>query len=971
MNFLRSLVLLAVVTLLLWAPAAAHAQGDLQVTIDEPADWAEARTGTRGIVVAPRSSIRVSGTARHANGIAEVLLDGNRASIAPQADGSVRFIGYILVRERMTTAEISVTTRTGDKAAVRYSLSPTAPPQEKAATAQEAWISANEGFRGKRWAVVIGISDYRDPNIQNLKYADRDAKAFYDFLRSDLAGMGGFAPENIQILLNEDATYQNMRVALFDFLKNATEDDVVYIYFAGHGAPDPDRLENLYLLPYDASSRSLGGTGFPMEDMNRALRNVSARYKVLITDACHSGGINTEGTRSLTLNRINEVFLSQMVTSTGVQVTFTASQSGQESLESEDWGGGHGIFTYYMLEGLKGAADENGDHIVSIGEAMEFTRARVMRETRQRQIPQISTTAYDYHFPVAVVLPGTDVLPVSMDEIRENNHLSNVMTSAFEFAWVPPDSVLTVAGGTDTIAIRLANSRNDVIPPSLLRFTSSNTSVVAVDEHGVITGLAGGTATIRAAGLNRNVSVQVRVLPRPSQVNFLPGNDDLEIVIGEPLQIRSDLLVEGDRWMRGIAPRLTRPDTTILRPDGAARFIAEREGSTSVIATIGGRTKEWNIRVIPPEVRIKRPPAAIPVGDSLELGASRARPDGTLLGDAANVLWRSSDTTRAVIRENVLRARGIGQVTIRAHLGAAEDSISVYVLGDILVGVRGRGGEGVMSVSMLTGESVPLLPAELRASQPALSPDGRQLAFVSNRRLFIADADGSNARRLTPDMAGMLGVRTSRYEEHTPAWVADGSRIVFASNAHGRYEILSVRRDGTEVQRLTDHEGVDRNVAAARDAPRIAFERIVSQDDADIVVAMADGTQQIQFQSDVPASMVRFSEHKPQFIPGTSNLAFARRSRDGEALALMDVATGRAIRDLVPPIRDHALLYAVSPDGRWIVYHQLAEWGRKNNSLIIIDLDGRPVKNLNLGAGIEINYVAWGAAPLTSNQEKQ
>jgi hypothetical protein len=957
---------------LLGSPSDTPAQTQgLQITVDEPEDWSAARQGTRSITVAPRSSIRVSGTARHPAGIAEILLDGNRASVAPLPDGSVRFIGYVLVRDRMTSAEITAVTRSGERASARYAIAATAPPAPKAATPQDAWITATEGFRGKRWAVVIGISAYRDPAIQALKYADRDAKAFYDFLRSDLAGIGGFAPENIQILLNEDATYQNMRVALFDFLKNATEEDVVYIYYAGHGAPDPERLENLYLLPYDASARSLGGTGFPMEDMNRALRNVAARHKILITDACHSGGITTEGTRSLTVNQINDVFLNQMITSNGVQVTFTASGNNQESLEGEEWGGGHGIFTWHLLQGLKGAADENGDHIVSIGEAMEYTRSRVMRETRQRQIPQISTTAYNYHFPVSLVLPGTEVQPVSMDEIRQANALSTIMTSAFESPWLPPDSVLTVAGATDTVTIRLANSRNDPIPGSLLTFTSSNPAVVTVDQHGVITGHSGGTAQIRAQGLNRSVNVTVRVLPRPSQVRFHPGAEDIQLVVSEPLEIRTDLLIDEERWMYGVAPKLSLPDTMILRPEGAARFVAEREGETSLVATIGGRTQEWRVTVIPPGLKIRRPPTALPVGERLELTAARTRPDGSAIGDAAGVTWSSSDTSRAVIRDNVLHTRSIGPVTLRARYGHAEDSMSVFVLGDLLVGVKGRLGETIVSVSMNTGEVVPLLPDSLKASQPALSPDGSHMAFVSNRRIHVARTDGSGLRRLTADMAGMLGVRTSRYEEHTPAWSQDGSRVLFVSNAHGNYEVLSIGADGTDVKRLTDYSGVDRNVATARDGPRMAFERVVSGDDADIVIAMIDGSQQVQFTSDVPAHLVRFSERKPQFVTGSPWITFVRRSvgRDGEALALMDISTGRSVRDLVPAIRDHGLLYTVSPDGRWVAYHQLAEWGRKNNSVVVIDLEGRPVKNLNLGNGVEITYVAWGATPLTASQE--
>ncbi|MEX0893236.1 MAG: caspase family protein [Gemmatimonadota bacterium] len=954
-------------------PLAAQAQSGLEITIEEPTDWQEEGPGRRGIVVQPRSSIRVSGVARHPSGISELLLDGNRASIAPQPDGTVRFLGYVLVREKMTHAEITALTPSGERATARYSISPTAPPAPRAESPEEAWNAAGSDFRGKRWAVVIGISEYRDPGVQGLKYADRDAKAVYDFLRSDLAGMGGFAPENIQLLLNEDATYQNMRVALFDFLKNATEEDVVYIYYAGHGAPDPDRLENLYLLPYDANSRQLGGTGFPMEDMNRALRNVAAKHKILITDACHSGGITAEGTRSLAVNRINEVFLEQMSTSTGVQVMFTASASNQESLEDEQWGGGHGVFTHYLLEGLKGSADEDGDHIVSIGEAMDYTKSQVTRETRQRQVPQISSTAYDYRFPVALVLPGAEVPDIPIDEIRKANALSNIMTSAYESAWVPPDSILTVAGGTDTVAIHLANDRTDRLPPELVEFSSSNTSVVTVDDEGVITGQNGGLAQIRAQGLNRSVTVSVRVLPRPEQVSFSPAADEIQLVVGEPLKISTDLLLEGDKWMRGVPPKLSAPDPNVLRSDGGGQFTGERVGTTTIQADIGGVTKEWRVEVIAPQVAIKGPPMALPVGDSLRLTASRTRPDGSVLGDAANVIWRSSDTTKAVMRDDILHTRGIGKVTLNAFLGDSEDSVTVFILGDLLLGVRGRMGETILSVSMHSGEAVPLLPDTLKASEPALSPDGSRIAFVVDNRIHIADTDGQNVRRLTPDMEGVLGFRASRYEEHTPVWSNDGARVVYVSNAPGNYQILSIAPDGGDVRRLTESNSQERDVATSREAPRIAFERMVSADDTDIVVALSDGTQAVQFTSNVPAAMVKFSEHKPQFVIGTPFLIFARRStgRDGEALALMDISNGKAGGELVPAIRDHVILYAVSPDGRWIAYHQRALWGRKNSSLTLIDIEGKPVKNLHIGDGVEITHVAWGASPLISSREDQ
>jgi hypothetical protein len=92
--------------------------------------------------------------------------------------------------------------------------------------------------------------------------------------------------------------------------------------------------------------------------------------------------------------------------STGGSVIFTASQANQFSEEDRKWGGGHGVFTYHLIDGLYGAADEDGDRIVTLGEMMEYTRDRVRRDTRNAQIPSISQTAFDDTWPMSMVVGG-------------------------------------------------------------------------------------------------------------------------------------------------------------------------------------------------------------------------------------------------------------------------------------------------------------------------------------------------------------------------------------------------------------------------------------------------------------------------------------------------------------------------------------------------------------------------------------
>jgi uncharacterized caspase-like protein len=265
-----------------------------------------------------------------------------------------------------------------------------------------------DAARRQRWAVIIGVSDYQDATIGDLQYADDDAQAVYDFFTSPQAGMGGIPESNIQLLLNEDATSRNVRSALTTFLRQSTPTDVIFLYIAAHGAPDPYRPDDLYILTHDTEIADIAATAVSMEDVNEAIQDAYAYNKVLVTDACHSGGMG-QGTRAMNNNQINRAFLDYMNNSSGGFVAFTASEANQLSQEGEEYGGGHGAFTHFFLEGLRGQADlpefgGDGDQVVTLGEVMEFTRDRVRRATRNAQVPMISPTSYDRFWPMSALL---------------------------------------------------------------------------------------------------------------------------------------------------------------------------------------------------------------------------------------------------------------------------------------------------------------------------------------------------------------------------------------------------------------------------------------------------------------------------------------------------------------------------------------------------------------------------------------
>ncbi|MGH7428627.1 MAG: caspase family protein, partial [Candidatus Methylomirabilaceae bacterium] len=240
--------------------------------------------------------------------------------------------------------------------------------------------------RGKIWAVVIGISQYK--HIRSLKYADKDALAFYDYLVTNI----GVPKDQITLLTNSQATLVNLKRILGTELKRkAGQKDTVIIFYAGHGAPetdatspDEDGLEK-YLVPYEGDPNDLYTTGLPMREVETIFQRLAADRVIFITDSCYSGA--TAGRTFATAARravVSDTFLSRLAKAKG-RVVLTASRASEVSEERENLG--HGVFTYYLLEGLRGKADLDGDGVITVDEIYAYVSKRVPEVTGQNQNP--------------------------------------------------------------------------------------------------------------------------------------------------------------------------------------------------------------------------------------------------------------------------------------------------------------------------------------------------------------------------------------------------------------------------------------------------------------------------------------------------------------------------------------------------------------------------------------------------------
>ena len=199
------------------------------------------------------------------------------------------------------------------------------------------------------YAVVVGISDYQDKDIPDLRFADKDAEAFANFLRSPAGG--SLDGDHLKVLTNKDATMGQFAAALDWLWEVSKEGDLAIIYFSGHGDVEKKSITQPgYLLCWDAPSRVyMGGGAFALPMFQDVVTTLSAQNKakvVVITDACRSGklaGSSVGGT---------QVTGSNLARQYANEIKILSCQPEEYSIEGEQWGGGRGAFSYNLVNAL-------------------------------------------------------------------------------------------------------------------------------------------------------------------------------------------------------------------------------------------------------------------------------------------------------------------------------------------------------------------------------------------------------------------------------------------------------------------------------------------------------------------------------------------------------------------------------------------------------------------------------------------
>jgi len=233
------------------------------------------------------------------------------------------------------------------------------------------------------YALIMGVERYQ--SIPEAEFGESDAKTFRRYAVERL----GVPKENAISLLGSRATRAGMSRYLEEWLpKNVTEKSRLWVYYSGHGAPDPVK-GSAYLVPWDGDPAYLESSAYPLSRLYERLAALKARQIVVVLDACFSGAggrsVLARGARPLVAVRQTDApsdpRLSILTASAGDQIAGGLQEQG------------HGVFTYFLLKGLQGAADSDKDGHVTMAELGDYLAREVPRAARRQnreQTPHLS-----------------------------------------------------------------------------------------------------------------------------------------------------------------------------------------------------------------------------------------------------------------------------------------------------------------------------------------------------------------------------------------------------------------------------------------------------------------------------------------------------------------------------------------------------------------------------------------------------
>ncbi|MBX3074510.1 caspase family protein [Candidatus Obscuribacterales bacterium] len=298
----------------------------------------------------------------------------------------------------------------------------TVPPPVVAQTPATQSATVNKPVHDK-WAIVVGVSKFANPEIPALKYASKDARDFYDYLVKE----ANFAPDHVRLILDEKATRRRILSELDNMFlgRVARPDDMIVLFFSTHGSPSQlDKMGKNFIVAYDTEPTELFATGIEMQSMTRDLKErVDAKRVLLVLDACHSGGVSPH---SKGITRVGNFDTDTLAIGNG-QMVICSSEPDQQSWESKRYN--NGVFTRNLLEGLRSKGQNT-----TIEDAFGRINELVQDEVRQdypgnRQSPVLKSKWEGEELILAVKPTNASPIPQSIVFDLEPDSTSSAASS--------------------------------------------------------------------------------------------------------------------------------------------------------------------------------------------------------------------------------------------------------------------------------------------------------------------------------------------------------------------------------------------------------------------------------------------------------------------------------------------------------------------------------------------------------------
>jgi len=507
-----------------------------------------------------------------------------------------------------------------------------------------------------------------------------------------------------------------------------------------------------------------------------------------------------------------------------------------------------------------------------------------------------------------------------------------VVVQQAEFSVREGTSLMLSPGELDTVHVIVATQNNRTVNPLVLQWASSDQSVARISLAGVVTAVGPGKAILTVSGLLQSKSIEVSVHQVVTKLSVRPRlAEEVQVPLTGTAKFEAQALTAENAPVPEAPLRWSVADPAIASFDVQTGLLTGRAVGKTQLTVRGpgaGLAVNWTVSVIAGSVKFTQPRAGIGLNQRHTLRANYADDQGNVLGTASNLTWSSDNAQIAAVGEDgTVSGAGYGHAKVTATApGGKTATADIYVVGEIVV-ASSRGFPNTPGKFQLyaversnLAQLTKLTPDTTSASDPAFSPDGSRIAFVSlrdgNAEIYVMNADGTGATRVTNDPQ----------PDGRPAFTPDGQALVFHSaRTAGKQQVWTVNLDGTGLTQLT-RDSVNSTPTVSPDGQTIAYVSTRNKD-SDIWLMARDGSNQRQF-----TRSPQQRESEPRFLrDGT--LAYLAERREGnrtvQQVMRADLATGATTAITGTDLAIAS--FAVSPSGDLVALVVNAEPQNRRN----------------------------------------